>query len=874
MKKHKKQLKKAHKKIKQVFFTFFIELILSRFKSNRVLGFRAKFKTKNHAKKKIHIDVVSNNIQLNKKNISLYQLHCEVLTEKTDLETLRLKLNDKIIIKSFRHSHNANSTFVYFQLPKTAITGFSYSFELYCGKTQTTFATGYYIDNLLAEHNHQLSAAQQQLCLGNQVGALQLAKTALPRQYRQDRPLSLKSNIAYSSGKSPLIDVIVPVYDGLTETQNCINSILNSKNQSQFRLIIIYDCGPNPSLLTWLKTLPISDRLQLIINPINKGFVGSVNLGMSMSEHNDVILLNADAVVNANWIDRLTSAAYQTNNIATVSPFSNNASILSYPHFCQENDLPSHLTLEQLDNYFAKINDTALVDLPTAHGFCCYLRRTALNEIGLFDEALWGKGYAEENDFSIKAQRLGWRTVLATNVFVEHLGSVSFAGLAQQKINKQLAKLNILYPDYHYIVHHFMVHDPILPYRNNVSLKIILDTYKQQAIDIAPCILMITHRLGGGTEVNVKNLTDRLLTEKVNVLTLRPTTFEKLTLTDAGTGLSMNWHETDTVSIANQLKSFNLKLVHVHHVIGFDQNILELIDQLALPYDVTLHDFYSICPRVNMADFTYRFCDTQSLDNCNTCLKTNNAHSENRLLLSNVDAIENWRSLWEDFLNKARFVYTPSQDTFNHINQWLKLNNLSVKPHPDDYDAYINFVPHNSTIRVAVPGAISDIKGFNILKGCASYTDKNQLPLEFIVIGYTKNNKQLQQYKNVKITGHYEAHDFDHLIKYHRCDVAAFFSQWPETYSYTLSESIKAGLPVISFDVGAQAERIKDLGVGSVIALDSDIKTICNELIELAREPIQKNITMPYDYTSIYRDFYNLKYINEKNLVAEQSQCE
>ena len=72
----------------------------------------------------------------------------------------------------------------------------------------------------------------------------------------------------------------------------------------------------------------------LFENAVNLGFVGTVNLGMQKHEGRDVVLLNSDTLVADGWLDRLITAAYSEKNIATVTPFSNNASIVSFPKIC------------------------------------------------------------------------------------------------------------------------------------------------------------------------------------------------------------------------------------------------------------------------------------------------------------------------------------------------------------------------------------------------------------------------------------------------------------------------------------------------------------------------------------------------------------
>src|SRR5262249_39452413 len=141
----------------------------------------------------------------------------------------------------------------------------------------------------------------------------------------------------------------------------------------------------------------------------------------------DVVLLNSDTEVANDWLDRLHACAASDAKIATVTPFSNNATICSYPFHGWQGSVPGTLGLAELDRVFARANAGRVVDLPTAVGFCMYIRRPALDALGLFDAERYGRGYGEENDFCMRAAKVGWRNVLAGDVFVYHEGSVSFS---------------------------------------------------------------------------------------------------------------------------------------------------------------------------------------------------------------------------------------------------------------------------------------------------------------------------------------------------------------------------------------------------------------------------------------------------------------
>ncbi len=88
-----------------------------------------------------------------------------------------------------------------------------------------------------------------------------------------------------------------------------------------------------------------------------------------MSEANDVLLLNSDTEVADGWLERMQRAAYSAPDIGTVTPFSNNATICSYPSFCRDNMLPDEFTVESLDPLFAEANSGVTIDIPNAVGF-------------------------------------------------------------------------------------------------------------------------------------------------------------------------------------------------------------------------------------------------------------------------------------------------------------------------------------------------------------------------------------------------------------------------------------------------------------------------------------------------------------------------
>ena len=273
------------------------------------------------------------------------------------------------------------------------------------------------------------------------------------------------------SKDSDCIDIIVPVFKGMGDTVRCIEAVLGARCVTRWQLIIINDCSPEPELQAWLRAAAQNEpRITLLENSENIGFVATVNRGMSLCDTHDVLLLNSDTEVANNWLDRLRTAAYNSDRVGTVTPFSNNATIFSYPHFCCVNEMPDGWNTTELDGLFAKNLAGQTLEVPTAVGFCMYIRRACLREVGLFDVENFGKGYGEENDFCIRAQHLGWHHLHALDTFVRHVGGVSFGEAKSAHELRAIDTLRRLHPNYESDVHNFLQRDPAAMARQSIDV--------------------------------------------------------------------------------------------------------------------------------------------------------------------------------------------------------------------------------------------------------------------------------------------------------------------------------------------------------------------------------------------------------------------
>ncbi|GHT32703.1 hypothetical protein AGMMS5026_10980 [Endomicrobiia bacterium] len=244
-----------------------------------------------------------------------------------------------------------------------------------------------------------------------------------------------------------MIDVIVPVYNNYELTRNCLDSILRN-TQGAYRIIIVDDKSTDQKTLALEKKYAQKyKQIILLKQKQNQGFLRSVNAGMRYSR-NDVVLLNNDTIVTPHWLAKMHTAAYSRPRIASVSAMSNSSTITSMPGYFRRNQVPKFFTLDEMAAFVEKHSARLYPEIPTAMGFCLYLKRAALKELGYYDE-IYDKGLCEENDWSFRARAKGWLNVMDDTTYIWHKGRGSLGNkLNNPYRDKNKAALLSRYPDY------------------------------------------------------------------------------------------------------------------------------------------------------------------------------------------------------------------------------------------------------------------------------------------------------------------------------------------------------------------------------------------------------------------------------------------
>jgi GT2 family glycosyltransferase/glycosyltransferase involved in cell wall biosynthesis len=687
----------------------------------------------------------------------------------------------------------------------------------------------------------------------------------LRAQSRHSRPLDLALQLDLSRFKAPpepvadIVDVVIPVYAGHDETVACIESVVRAQNRTRREIVVVDDCGPEPKLRAALQDYARRGAITLIVNRENLGFPGAANAGMALHPDRDVILLNADTLVPTGWIDRLRAASYRADNIGTVTPLSNRATICSYPEINKDNDLPSDMAWEQLDELCAEVNDRRLVELPTAVGFCAYLRRAMLRETGLLDTERWAKGYGEENELCILGASRGWKHVLAPNLFVVHHGAVSFgADGRKEQLESNMPTLDRLYPDYIPRVMDFIQNDPPAAARRTIDWARLTQLSSR-------FMLHVSHRNGGGTNLHIEDLSRRLTARGDHVLILEANSDDRgaVTIRNLAIGTkSVYALPRERETLVADLRAAGVWHVHFHQIMG-GERWLSLPGELGCAYDVTVHDYAFFCPRIDLIDEAGRYCGEPAVESCERCVALGEAHPDLRVAYRDRGgAMAPWIDLHGELLAGARRVFTPSRDTARRMERHFPNIDYEPRHHPEATRRVAIRRPASSvTTRVALIGALGINKGSELLLACARDALKRELPIQFRLFGFASDDAELRRLDNVQVTGEYKRDDLPRLLAENPCDVALFLGIWPETYCYALSDAYAAGLYPIALGFGAIEERIADAKVGALLPQGSTAAEINAAILaEVARSrEWPASVEIGEDCDDLLADYYGLQ---------------
>jgi O-antigen biosynthesis protein len=239
------------------------------------------------------------------------------------------------------------------------------------------------------------------------------------------------SRRATTHGTPPRVSIVIPVFNQWEYTRQCLESI--RQNTPVNHEVIVVDNASTDATPRSLRDYP---EVRIITNPQNVGFPGAVNQGLRAALGEHLLILNNDTVVTAGWLDRLIAVAESDPSIGIVGPVSNSVSGIQLDRGASYADIPA---MHAYAAGKAAEREGKTLAFPRVAFLCTLVKRNVLDAIGGLDER-FAPGNFEDDDFCLRAQLAGFKTVVAHDVFIHHFGSMSFKATGNQAYGDCLAE--------------------------------------------------------------------------------------------------------------------------------------------------------------------------------------------------------------------------------------------------------------------------------------------------------------------------------------------------------------------------------------------------------------------------------------------------
>ena len=355
-------------------------------------------------------------------------------------------------------------------------------------------------------------------------------------------------------------------------------------------------------------------------------------------------------------------------------------------------------------------------------------------------------------------------------------------------------------------------------------------------------VALFTSVTEGGTWRYVAEMVEQWRKQKVNTLLIH--TQKRILYVDFW---NADRHDSfifpyaeDMQFICELLRSYKVGLIHYQHTLNTELNLLKLAKLMDIPYVVTLHDYYLICPFIKLSNENGTYCCEKGNEACQKCLNRRSFYSKS--FKKPITDITFWHHFWGNFLSNASSVIVPNEDVKIRFSKYYPNANYRVIENPELNQPIMKSHEQNKRIQsgndgmihVGILGILSIGKGKNVLINCAKIVQSQNLPVHFILFGELANyNESVPETLNV--LGRYKEEEIYDLIKRENIDFFWFPAICPETYSYTLSIPIRVGIPVIGTNLGAIAERIHRHHWGETYGYTELPEKIVERLIDFSK---------------------------------------
>lgn len=272
----------------------------------------------------------------------------------------------------------------------------------------------------------------------------------------------------------PKVLHVITVYNGREFVPRAVESAVRmDSSDANIDVLILDDASPEPGWSEDLANICRNLGAHYYLSPRNLGIPRNVSLGMlaAVKKNYDYVTINnSDVIFPANLISIMLEAC-KVDKVGSVTAWSNNVSIYSLPNCDPDRHLASQETVDFISKSLAEKYGASVVDIPAGISFCIMMPTEVVKDVGLMDP-VFGRGYCEETDWSLRSLKKGYRVCLCPGSFVYHQGRGSnvAAGLvsgAHSTVPENEAIIDMRFPMFRQQVLEFERAGTMTSYKDN-----------------------------------------------------------------------------------------------------------------------------------------------------------------------------------------------------------------------------------------------------------------------------------------------------------------------------------------------------------------------------------------------------------------------
>lgn len=230
--------------------------------------------------------------------------------------------------------------------------------------------------------------------------------------------------------------LLITVYNGRDFVPRCIDSALHlAASDFDLDVLVLDDASPEPGWSEELAAFCAARGVGYYCTPRNLGIPRNVSLGLLAAVeggYTHAVISNSDVIYASNAMAQLLACVESDPSIGSATAYSNNVSIYSIPNDDPDTHLADQGVVDWIGSALAGNYGGHAIDGPAGISFSMIIPTSVIREVGTMDP-VYGRGYCEETDWSLRSKAHGYRITVAPGAFVYHQGGGSnhAAGLLQ-----------------------------------------------------------------------------------------------------------------------------------------------------------------------------------------------------------------------------------------------------------------------------------------------------------------------------------------------------------------------------------------------------------------------------------------------------------